>query len=217
MAINAINLIEMLGRQVGYATPLGYPFPGSPLTGEQPKIATGFQDDEDLSLKDQYDVFGTPVVKVTDANLGKYEFKPVFIDNGLIQYELPNPLIMIRGEKGVIETDVLDRGVVFEKVFERPYDISILIQLFDPEHKWPAQQFKDLADLYRGQYTYDSGVTKTGFDLVTLRCALTNPFLQPESNFLITKFSLLDNGNAENMEVIQIDGRSNIDFELIIK
>lgn len=215
MAINeiigtAIDLIKLIQHK---PTPVGLPFPFPPDNDGAPKIASGFTEADIHDLEEQTDIYGTPVVKITDANLGRYEFMPILIDDGSKQYSLPNSLIMIQGQKGIIETDVIDRGTVFEKVYERPYDISILVQIFDDiNYKWPAQQFKEMAEMYRGNREPNKSR-----DLVTLKCALTNPFLQPENNFLITKFQLLDNGGSENMEVIQIDGRSNIDFELIIK
>jgi hypothetical protein len=46
---------------------------------------------------------------------------------------------------------------------------------------------------------------------------LADFFLQTERNAIITKISVLDNAGAENVEVIQFDLRSNIDFELEIK
>jgi hypothetical protein len=212
MAIN-ISLQKLLANIPG--SPLGAPFPGSPLEGEQQKIATGFESEGVPLLENQYDEFRTPVVKVTDASLGKYEFCPITIDDGLRKYELPISFLMITGQKGIIETDVIDRGTVFEKVFEKPYDISILVIILSENNLWPAARYKEVAEMYRGKRT-EQGREITGRDLVTLKCALTNPFLQPESNFLINKIALQDNGGAENMEIFQIEGRSNIDFELLI-
>lgn len=180
------------------------------------KIADPF-DPQPKTLQNQVDWAGTPIVKITDANMGQYEFMPVVINDGLKDYEIPNAVIMITGEKGIIETDVIDRGTVFEKVYERPYDISIVMTLIGDKKEWPAEAYKQTSELYRGKrYDEQNNKSIVGRDLVTLRCALTNPFLQQDNNFLITKIAVLDNEGAENVEVIQIDGRSNIDFELVI-
>ncbi|WP_428400359.1 hypothetical protein ABDK00_001655 [Niabella insulamsoli] len=198
------------------------PFPTGPKRGEGDRVASGF-DQQEGTLKDQYDSFGNPVIQVTDYSLGRYEFMPVVINDGLKDYNLPNAVIMISGEKGIIETDVIDRGTVFEKVYERPYDISIITTIHSDENLWPAEQYKEIAELYRGKRTDEQGKKIKGRDLVTLKCALTYPYLKSTNgedetnNFLITRIAVLDNENSENTEVIQIDGRSNIEFELLIK
>jgi len=210
MAIS-ISLKDLLGYIPG--SPLGAPFPGVPLEGEGPKVAPGFEGEPAQPLQNQADYMGTPVIKVTDEQLGKYDFCPITIDDGLKKYELPISFLMISGQKGIIETDVIDRGTVFEKVFERPYDISILVIIQSEDGTWPAGRYKEIAEMYRGN-RLENGEKIKGKDLVTLKCALTNPFLQPEWNFLITKIALQDNGGAEDMEIFQIDGRSNIEFKL---
>jgi hypothetical protein len=53
--------------------------------------------------------------------------------------------------------------------------------------------------------------------IVTIKCALADFFLQTENNAIITKISVLDNAGAENVEILQFELRSNIDFELEIK
>jgi hypothetical protein len=95
-------------------------------------------------------------------------------------------------------------GTVLEKVFTRPYDISIICTLLGDKGQWPESKIRSMAAIWKKD------------DLVTLKCALTDIFLQPKENFIITRISFLDAQGAENVEVIQIDGRSNIDFELEI-
>ena len=51
-------------------------------------------------------------------------------------------------------------------------------------------------------------------EVLTLKCALTDIFLNPTNNFVMKHIAILDNQGSENVEVIQIDGMSNIDFEL---
>jgi hypothetical protein len=215
--MSSISLSTLLAR----LTPkTGFPFPIGSKRGEGARIATGFEPQE--SSFGQRDAFGNPVIQITDESLGRYEFMPVVLKMGLTEYQLPNALIMIVGEKAVVETDLMDRGTVFEKVYERPYDISIITTIQSADKTWPADEYKRMAELYHGMSVeeYKVKVSKGSEvlprDLVTLKCALTYPFLADEDNFLITKIAVLDNEGAEDMEMIQIDGRSNIEFELII-
>lgn len=189
----SIRIIDILNKVYG---PKGLPFPSRPNQGEAPAIASGFSI-ENNDVKDRSDL-GTPVRKYTNEDLGTYEFLPATIDG----QELDNSLVIISGEKSIVETDIVDVGTVFEKVFTRPYDISIICTLIGENKTWPESKLKQMAVIWKKD------------DLVTLKCALTDIFLQPKNNFLITKISMLDAEGAENVEVIQIDGRSNIDFEL---
>lgn len=205
MGIN-ISLVDILNKIYG---PKGLPFPGSPKTGEGNVIADGFVIPDQDKIQDTKTASGGVIKRVTDSVLGQYTFMPVNL-NG---YEMPNPLIIITGEKSIIETDVTEVGTVFEKVFTRPYDISIICTLIGENKQWPESDFKAITDLF-----------KIG-EPVVLKNAITDYFIYPsgnasssgEGNFLITKISVLDNAGAENVEVIQIDGRSNEPFELEIK
>lgn len=213
--MSSISLSSLLAR---LSPKTGFPFPTGPKRGEGKRVQTGFEDNR-TTLQNQYDSKGNPVVLVTDENLGRYEFMPVYIDDGLKKYELPNAVVMISGEKGIIETDIVDRGTVFEKVYERPYEISIICTIQHEDRKsWPAERYAEMAELYRGKRTDEQGKEIAGRDLVTLTCALTWPFLHPaeENNFLITKIAILDNEGSEDTEVIQIDGKSNVEFEMVI-
>lgn len=87
----------------------------------------------------------------------------------------------------------------------KPHDITIIATLIGAAGtSYPDAAMKQLTDLW-----------KQG-DLVTIKCALADYFLQATDNAIITKISVLDNAGAENVEVIQFDLRSNIDFELEI-
>ncbi|PZP40642.1 MAG: hypothetical protein DI598_19205 [Pseudopedobacter saltans] len=207
MGIN-ISLSTLLQR---ITPPTGMQFFGKPLEGDGTAIAPPFTNSGgNIAVVEQVNDWGTKVTRIDDSSLGQYTFMPVFI-NG---YELPNALIMITGEKGIIETDLTEVGTVFEKVYDRPYDIQILIQLIGENKQWPREQFRDITRIYKGE-DLNTGQDLNN-DLVALKCALTDYFLDANTklNFLITKISVLDNGGSESNEFIQIDGRSNIDFEL---
>lgn len=216
-----VNVIDVLSKVYGAR---GLPFPGHPLRGEGSKIAEGFNQldrtegsaiaggfDEIFTNKGEFNgTKGTPIKRYTDESLGQYEFLPVMIDD----YEIPNSLLIITGEKEFIETDVigvLDKdgnavgGTVFEKAFTRPYDISIIATLIGVDGTYPEGDLIEVIRLWKKD------------EVVTLKCALTDLYLPPTNNFLIKKISHLDAAGAENVEVIQIDGRSNVEFELVIK
>ena len=189
-----VSLFEILNKVYG---PKGLPFPGQPKQGDQPVIAGGFQIDNTDTPNRSHT--GTPIRKYDQEDLGRYVFLPVTIDG----YDVENPIVIINGEKSIVETDIVDVGTVFEKVFTRPYDISIICTLMGDNKEWPESKIKQMAAIWKKD------------DLLTIKCALTDIFLeQATDNFLITRISLLDAQGAENVEVIQIDGRSNIDFEL---
>ncbi len=178
----------------------GIPFPNKPLEGSGSAIANGFEY-KDNTKELIHDGLNSYIKEYTDESLGQYVFMPVSIDG----YKLSHPLIIISGEKQIIETDLVDVGTVFEKVFTRPYDISIITTIVGENKAWPQRQYNEIVKLWKKD------------DVVDLSSAITNPFLQPKHNFLITKISLLENDGAESVEIIQIDGRSNVDFQLIIE
>lgn len=130
--------------------------------------------------------------------------RPVFMPALLGGVELSNPLITITGENEILETDVTEIGTVFEKVFQRPYDITIICTLLNKDNTWPEAEIKQFRDLYV------QGV------LYTLECAITDLFLQPKNNFILKTINLLDMQGVENAQVIELTGRSNLDFELEI-
>lgn len=130
--------------------------------------------------------------------------RPVFMPAKLNGVELANPLITLSGEKLILETDLVDVGTVFEKVFVRPYDITIICTLINAEGTFPEAELIEMQQLY-----------KDG-DLYTLECALTDIFLQPRNNFILNRIDVMDMAGIEDAQVIQLTGRSNVDFVLEI-
>lgn len=130
--------------------------------------------------------------------------RPVFMPVKLNGIELANPLVTVTGEKLIIETDVVEFGTVFEKVFIKPYDITIICTLINADGSFPENEVIEMEKLYREG------------DLYTLECALTDIFIQPKNNFILTRIDLMDMQGVEDAQVIQLTGRSNVDFELEI-
>lgn len=205
--INVLNALRLI-----YG-PKGMPFPGNPTPGEGSGIGAAFTE---LDTKEGTGIGGgfgeiklvgkgrgegnarTPVKKFTDELLGSYDFMPVTIDG----VELPNALIRISGEYRIIETDILEVGTVTELAFMRPYSVTVIATVIGDDGEWP--DLSAYVDLW-----------KKG-DLATLKSAVSDYYLQKDDNFLITNITHLDAQGGENVEVLQIDGRSNVDFELEI-
>jgi hypothetical protein len=194
--VSSVNLFGVLSQIYGAK---GIPFPNPPKQGNPSMIAEGFGTIE-MPSDTKVGSDGDVIRRYTDEVLGNYEFLPTTI-NGI---EIPNAIVLITGEKKIIEEDVVDVGTVFEKAFVRPYDITIISTLYGYDGQWPEADYKRMARLYKEN------------DLVTLKCASTNIFLEPENNFLIQRIEVLDSRGSENVEVIQFTGRSNKSFELEI-
>lgn len=191
-----INVINVLNKIFGAR---GLPFPNSPNKGEGTAIA-GEYGDAKGKTQTQFGFKATAIRKFDSSDLGSYVFLPVTIGD----MELPNPVVIISGEKEIVETNIVNVGTVFEKVFTKPYDISIICTLLGENRDWPEGELIRMANLYKKD------------DLVTIKCALTDIFLQAENNAIVTKIAILDAQGAENVEVVQLDFRSNIDFVLDI-
>lgn len=200
-----INVYNVLQKIYGAR---GIPFPIPPKQGNGTVIEKEGQ--YSAPLIEDVSETGSLIRKYDDQLLGSYQFLPASIDwfnkaGVKITTELPNPLIIVSGEKRIEETDIVDVGTVFEKVFTRPYQVTIICTIIGENGNWPQRQLRELKDCY-----HDSTV-------VTLRSALTDIFLEPIiGNFIIQRIDLLDNQGSENVEVIQINGSSNIQFELEI-
>lgn len=189
----SVNINDVLKYVYG---PKGLPFPKKPDTRDGNPIAghynIGEQPNGQVSASGK-ELFGKNVLGM-----------PVFLPATLSGIELPNPLVSISGEKAIIETDVINVGTVFEKTFTRPYDIIIICTLINAEGTWPENEIVSFEKLYAEGTLY------------TLNCALTDIFLEPEKNFILTKIDVIDMGQCENAQVIQLTGRSNKQFELIL-
>jgi len=174
----------------------GLPFPGKPADDQL--IDTGFGFESVQSYPNERSKLGTPLRGINA--LGRPVFMPATLD-GL---ELQNPLITISGEKSIVETDVVNVGTVFEKVFDRPYAITIIVTLINSDDTFPEDQITELVKKWKIN------------DVLTLQCGITDFFLQTESNFILKKIDMLDMQGIENCQVVQLSGSSNIDFKLEI-
>jgi hypothetical protein len=184
----------------------GLPFPQPPNKGNGTAIATtGHVTPHDIN---NVSTTGSLIRKYDDDLLGSYQFLPAYIEwtnektKITTKTDLPNAVVMISGEKSIEETDIVGVGTVFEKVFTRPYSITIICTLIGENGNWPESKIKELCAMWEQDM------------VVTLKCALTNLFIDKGNNFIIQKMEIMDNQGSENVEVIQFTGMSNIYFEL---
>lgn len=189
-----LEVLDILKRVYGAR---GLAFPGKPNTEAPTLVAPEFEKSPKVSPARSRK--GTPLY--AQNALGAWMFLPARLND----IELQNPLVSIHGEKAIEETDIVGVGTVFEKVFTRPYDITIICTLINDDDVWPEDQIIQMKELWQID------------DVLTLECAVTDMFLQPRNNFILKTFDLLDMQGVENSQVIQLSGRSNIDFELELK
>lgn len=189
------NVSDILRRVYGYR---GIAFPANPDGHQASLIATEFTGAITIPSQERISK-GTPLWG--QNVLGRSVFMPVKLGG----IDLPNPLVSFSGEKAIVETDVTEIGTVFEKVFTRPYDITIICTLINEEGTWPEKEIIQIEKLYREGTLY------------TLECAFTDIFLQPKNNFILSKIDVMDMQGIEDAQVIQLSGRSNKDFELRLK
>lgn len=216
-----INVLNILSKVYGAK---GLPFPHKPSmlanvstasfdeipnTQQNITMVNGFEINETIERASK-NYLSTDIKKYKDELLGSYEFMPVTINDKPI----PNAIIMISGEKEFIETNIIGAldskgniigGTVFEKTFTKPYDITIIATLIQDNVNWPENMFANIVSLWQEN------------KVVTLKSALTDYFLPTTHNALIQKINILDNAGAENVEIVQLDLRSNLEFELVLK
>jgi hypothetical protein len=200
--------------------PIGYPFPKKPLQGGGTGVlGDNFAPQAAFNPSDTAQL-GSPIRLYGDVNEGLYDFIPVFItwfdsrQGKKVKTQIPNALIAISGEKEIVETTLADVGTVFEEVFIKPYQITIIATLNDNGHNWPEDELITMQRMWREN------------QVCTLQSAITDIFLNqqvagvwqdnPTNNFIMKKITLLDNQGSEHVEAIQIDGMSNVQFELEI-
>jgi hypothetical protein len=190
-----IQILDALRKVYGVR---GLPFPATPQSNVILPIGQDFDGTLQNGTTTQRSKKGTALWGIN--TLGRPVFLPVKFDG----IDIPNPLVIISGEKEIVETDVVDVGTVFEKVFIKPYSITIISTLIGDTGDWPEDDLIQMEMIWREK------------DIVTMECALTDIFIQPKNNFLIDKIDLLTTA-GQGVEVIQWTGRSNKDFELEIK
>lgn len=171
--VSQFNLGDMLLNVIGYK---GLPYPGGFIPDTPSKYkADGYEyPGEQASEKTSSD-FGSTLRK-KDAQ-GRWYFMPIVLEHKGTEYEIPNAVISIRGKKSIVETAMVGRkGTVKELISVDDYEIRIAGVCLDVD--FPDQQINSLNDLYNIN------------ESVTLKCALTDIFLDEEDKVVIKASTL---------------------------
>ncbi len=216
MQYTEFNISSLLS----YLLPKGLPFFATLQDNSNP-IASDFDkaDAEDYSYSFNESA-SSNIALVSQLNnsefyrnnvLGRPVFLPAslsWFEAGRLQtYELPNPIVFISGRKNIITTQLAGKnaqGTVKEIISTNDYSINILCQSISNDRTWPLSDYNYLANIFKKNRQY------------TLRCILTDPFLQKENNVVITDISVPDMRGITNAQVVQFSLLSDKYYELEI-
>ena len=198
--VSRFNLSDMLLSVLGYK---GLPYPGGFIPDAPGKYkADGYEyPGEQASEKTSSD-FGSTLRK-KDAQ-GRWYFMPIVLEHKGTEYEMPNAVISIRGKKSIVETAMVGRkGTVKELISVDDYEIRIAGVCLDVD--FPDQQINALNELYNIN------------ESVTLKCALTDIFLDEEDKVVIKSIDFAEMKGCETAQVFTMELVTDRSFELILE
>ena len=198
--VSQFNLGDMLLNVIGYK---GLPYPGGFIPDAPGKYkADGYEyPGEQASEKTSSD-FGSTLRK-KDAQ-GHWYFMPIALEHKGTEYEIPNAVISIRGKKSIVETAMVGRkGTVKELISVDDYEIRIAGVCLDVD--FPDQQINALNELYNIN------------ESVTLKCALTDIFLDEEDKVVIKSIDFAEMKGCETAQVFTMELVTDRSFELILE
>lgn len=189
---------------IGYK---GLPYPGVWLpTVSRPGSGrfTGKDFDNDSDYADEKTTSDKgSVLRKKDAQ-GRYYFMPVVFEHKGKDYEIPNAVISFTGKKNVVETAMVGRkGSVKELISIDDYEISI--QGIASSDDFPEAAIAELNELY------------TINEAITLKCALTDIFMEEDDRVVIRSIDISDMKGSETFQVFKIDLVTDRSFELRIE
>lgn len=154
-----------------------------------------------VNLKTQSDLGS--ILRKKDAQ-GRYYFLPVtFIYKGK-EYEIPNALISFTGKKTIVETAMVGRqGSVKELISIDDYEISIQATAHSTD--FPEAALTELKELYNIN------------EAVTLKCALTDIFMDKDDKVVIKSIDLSDMKGSEEFQVFKMELITDQSFVLTIE
>ena len=120
------------------------------------------------------------------------------------EYEIPNAVIGFTGKKNIVETPMVGRrGTVKELISIDDYEISIAGAA--AESDWPEEQLAQLVELFEIN------------EAVSLRCALTDIFMQEDDRVVIKDIEFAEMQGYETMQTVRISAVTDRSFELRIE
>lgn len=189
---------------IGYK---GLPYPGVWLptvsrSGSGRFTGKDFDNDSDYADEKTTSDKGS-VLRKKDAQ-GRYYFMPVVFEHKGKDYEIPNAVISFTGKKNVVETAMVGRkGSVKELISIDDYEISI--QGIASSDDFPEAAIAELNELY------------TINEAITLKCALTDIFMEEDDRVIIRSIDISDMKGSETFQVFKIDLVTDRSFELTIE
>ena len=196
--VSQFNLGDMLLNVIGYK---GLPYPGGFIPDAPGKYKADEYPGEQASEKTSSD-FGSTLRK-KDAQ-GRWYFMPIALEHKGTEYEIPNAVISIRGKKSIVETAMVGRkGTVKELISVDDYEIRIAGVCLDVD--FPDQQINALNELYNIN------------ESVTLKCALTDIFLDEEDKVVIKSIDFAEMKGCETAQVFTMELVTDRSFELILE
>ena len=199
MIIKDFNVKDILLSILGYK---GLPYPGAWLPDKRKNQSEDFTYYGDYLNEKLYTDKGT-LLRKKDAQ-GRYYFMPVFFLYKDKSYEIPNALISFTGKKTIVETPMVGRkGSVKELINIDDYEISI--QAVAQDKDFPEAALTELNEIYNIN------------ESITLKCALTDLFLEQDDKVVIKSIDLTDMKGTETFQVFKMDLVTDRSFELIIE
>ena len=129
---------------------------------------------------------------------------PVVLEHKGKEYEIPNAVISINGKKTIVETAMVGRkGTVKELISVDDYEINIAGVALDSD--FPDSQIAELNDLYNIN------------EAVTLKCALTDIFLEEEDKVVLKSIDFQEMRGCETSQVFKMNLVTDRSFELILE
>lgn len=193
--VRNFNLSDMLMSVIGHK---GLPYPGGFFPDLPPKYdANDYQYIGNAASK-KISALGSTLRK-KDAQ-GRWYFMPIEV-NGV---EIPNAVISIKGKKTIVETAMVGRkGTVKELISVDDFDIEIAGVALDKD--FPDEAIAELNDLYNIN------------EAVSLKCALTDIFLDEEDKVVIKSIDFSVMKGYEAVQVFKMSLVSDRSFELIVE
>ena len=186
--MSSFNLGDILANVIGYK---GFPYLG------------GFFPDKPAKYQSSgYDYPGEPASEKTYSDLGSV--MPVVFEHKGTEYEIPNSVISINGKKTIVETPMIGRkGTVKELISVDDYEINIAGVALDID--FPDQQIAKLNELYNIN------------ESITLKCALTDIFLEEEDKVVIKSIDFQEMRGCETAQIFKMNLVTDRSFELILE
>lgn len=193
------NIKDTLLSILGYK---GLPYPGVWLPDvNRSQKSDDYNFDGEYLEEKRYTDLGT-MLRKADAQ-GRYYFMPVIFQYKDKSYEIPNAIISFTGKKTIVETPMVGRkGSVKELINIDDYEISI--QATAQSEDFPEAALTELNEIYNIN------------ESITLKCALTDLFLDQDDRVVIKSIDLSDMEGKETFQVFNMELITDRSFELIL-